>query len=128
MLSLAALAASTVLALLQLLGLLQPPYLGIACPGPNTTTCGRVGIAVWLHGPARRVDASLAGVTVRLHDDGLAGQYRTGYATLPPGPLGLPLRWYGTKPPKWLLLRGTIRRADGTTGGAVRSFLHAGLG
>ena len=122
MLSLAALAASTVL------GLLQPPYLGIACPGPNTTTCGRVGIAVWLRGPARRADASLAGVTVRLHDDGLAGQYWTGYATLPPGRLGLPPRWYGTKPTKWLLLRLTIRRADGTTRGAVRSFLPAGFG
>ena len=110
------------------LGLFQPPYLGVACHGSNTTTCGRIGIAVWLRGPARRVDASLAGVTVRLHDDGLAGQYWTGYATLPPGWLGLPPRWYGTKPTKWLLLRLTIRRADGTARGAVRSFLHAGFG
>jgi hypothetical protein len=122
MLSLAAMAASTVL------GLLQPPYLGIACPGPNTTTCGRVGIAVWLRGPARRVDATIAGVTVRLHDDGLAGQYWTGYATLPLGRLGLPPHWYGSKPTKWLLLRLAIRRANGTARGAVRAFLHAGFG
>jgi hypothetical protein len=121
-LALAALTASAVL------GLYQPPYLGIACHGPNTTTCGRIGIAVWLRRPARHVDATLEGVTVRLHDDGLAGQYWTGYVTLPSGQLGLPTRWYGTKPTKWLFLRLTIHRAHGTAQGTIPSLLHAGWG
>ena len=75
---LAALAASTVL------GLSQPPYLGIACGGPNMTTCGRVGIAVWLRRPALRIDATVGGVSVRLHDDGLGSRYWTGYVTFRP--------------------------------------------
>jgi hypothetical protein len=125
MLSLATIAATAAL------GLAQPPYLGIACGGPNMTTCGRVGVAVWLVRPALHVSATLAGVPVRMHAGGLGGRgptYWEGYVTFRPGRLGLPPRWYGSNPAKWLLLRLTISRADGTARGAVRSFLHAGWG
>jgi len=111
------------------LGLAQPPYLGIACPGQNVTTCGRVGVAVWLRRPALHVDARLGGITVTMHAGGLGGRgptYWEGYASFRPGRLGLPPRWYGSNPAKWLLLRLTIRRADGAAHGAVRSVLHAG--
>jgi hypothetical protein len=43
------------------LGLGEPPVLAVAACGtvPNLTSCGRIGIAVWLNKPARSVDAEL---------------------------------------------------------------------
>src|SRR5438876_9941970 len=83
------------------LGLSQEPMIGVACPGPNVTTCGRIGIAVWLTRPATTVSAELAGVRVRLHAGGLGGQrpkYWEGYIHLSRARLRLPVHWYGTKP------------------------------
>jgi hypothetical protein len=44
----------------------QTPYMGVACPIANSTTCDRVGLAVWLRHPARSVSAAIAGRTLRL--------------------------------------------------------------
>ena len=119
--------ALATLAVAATVGLVRPPYLGLACPGPDLTTCGRVGVAVWLRRPARRVRATLNGVPVPMHAGGLGGKgptYWQGFARFAPGRLGLPPRWYGTKPAKWLLLRVVV---DGRRQ-SVRAQLRPGWG
>src|SRR5437870_4977306 len=94
------------------LGLYQEPMIGVACPGPNVTTCGRIGVAVWLTRPATAVTAELAGARVRMHAGGFGGQgptYWEGYVHISPARLRLPAHWYGTKPVRILSLRLTIR-------------------
>jgi hypothetical protein len=114
------------------LGLAQPPYVGIACKGvPNVTTCGRIGIAVWLKRPARRVDATLSREHVRLHSGGLGGtgpKYWEGYVQIDPHRLGLPKYWYGTKPVKILTLHLVVRDGGGRRQGSVRVQLKPGWG
>jgi hypothetical protein len=123
-----------VVSLLSLLalGLGQPPYIGVDCRGaPNVTTCGQIGIAVWLRRPARRVDATISRVHVRLHAGGLGGTgptYWEGYLHIDRRRLGLPTRWYGTKPVKILTLRLVIRDARGMRKGSVRVRLRPGWG
>ena len=83
------------------LGLAQPPATGIACIGlPNVTTCGRVGIAVWLKHPARGVQANLDGASVRMHAGGFGGKgptYWEGYVHIDRQRLRLPRQWFGNK-------------------------------
>jgi hypothetical protein len=44
----------------------QAPYMGVACPIPNSIACDRIGLAVWLRRPAVAVTASIDGTTLRL--------------------------------------------------------------
>jgi hypothetical protein len=43
----------------------QDPYMGVACPTPNSIACDRVGLSVWLARPAI-VTATIAGEPLRL--------------------------------------------------------------
>lgn len=69
--------------------LARDPYLGVACREP-ANTCGRIGVAVWLAGPATRVDATLLDREVRLSTSqagtGAYGyrRYWTGFIDLAP--------------------------------------------
>ena len=114
------------------LGLAQPPHLGVDCPyTANLTTCGRIGIAVWLKRPALSVDAELLGSRVRMHAGGLGGKgpkYWEGYVHIARHRLGLPARWYGNKPVKFLLLRLNIRYPAASATGSVRIQLLPGWG
>jgi hypothetical protein len=47
----------------------HPPYLGVACPEPNSIGCDRVGLAVWLERPARAVTATIGDRRFALDDD-----------------------------------------------------------
>ena len=121
-----------VLAVSLSLGLARAPYVGIACPGqPNVTTCGRVGVAVWLKQPALAVSAALAGSPLRLHAGGFGGQgprYWEGYVRLSQQQLRLPRQWAGTGPVRVLTLKLTIRYRKRTESGAVRVQLRPGWG
>jgi hypothetical protein len=113
------------------LGLSQEPMIGVACPGPNVTTCGRVGIAIWLTRPARGVTAELAGARVRLHAGGFGGQgptYWEGYARISQARLRLPVRWYGAKPVRVLNVQLSIRYRMRVASGTVRLQLRPGWG
>jgi hypothetical protein len=101
------------------LGLAQPPYLGVACPQANVTSCGRIGIAVWLDRNAVSVDATLAGETVRLRK---RARFWSGFVG---ADLGLPRYWTGSQ---LVTLRLAIRYPHGTARGAVRATLHPGWG
>lgn len=72
----------------------RPPYMGVACPTPNSIACDRIGLAVWLDKPARRVTANIAGRHLRLRAGGFGGQgptYWEGYLQ-PAGLLDGPLK------------------------------------
>ena len=110
------------------LGLARDPYVGVACPQPNSTVCGRVGIAVWVaRRHATRVDATLAGAHVRLVPPKQVGSFWVGFVHLPLQRMGLPQSWAGD-PQKELTLRLHIRYASGWRTGNLRLLLHAGWG
>jgi hypothetical protein len=126
------------------LSLRLPPYLGVACPGPNSLACDRVGLAVWLVRPAARVTASVAGLPVHMRIPagfrptpylGPRGGYWEGFlqpAGLKAGPLrvqpeGGPLTWYG-RPPVETSVRITAHYRDGSATTVVRAELHPGWG
>ena len=102
----------------------NPPYLGLACHDGGST-CGRIGIAVWLRKPATSVRATLLGKTISLassrRGSGAYG-YRlfwTGFVHTDPASVE-PLRRYR------LVVR--VRR-DGTRLQGLRSvLLSAGWG
>ena len=114
------------------LGLAQPPMIGVACPRqPNLTTCGRIGIAVWLTHRATSATADLAGAHVRLHAGGFGGRgpkYWEGYVHLSRQRLGLPTRWYGTKPVKFLRLHLEIHYPTRVASVTIRLQLRPGWG
>jgi len=68
--------------------LARAPYLGVACRQP-ANSCGRIGVAVWVAGPATRIDVALLGRKVRLATShtgtGAYGfrRYWTGFIHLP---------------------------------------------
>jgi hypothetical protein len=45
----------------------KDPYMGVACHAPNSVTCDRVGLSVWLRRPAI-VTATIAGAPLALND------------------------------------------------------------
>ena len=112
------------------LGLAQPPYLGVSCPGANVTACGRVGIAVWVSGRPSTIEAEIVGRTVRLDPPPRVRgrKYWQGFVYLNLRRLGLPVRWFGTKPYKVLALRLTIHRGTNRARGVLRATLHPGWG
>jgi hypothetical protein len=101
------------------LGLAQPPYLGVACPQPNVTACGRIGIGIWLDRPALGVEAVFAGVTVQLRR---RSRFWSGFVR---ADLGLPTYWTRSKP---VSLQLTIRYPDRIARGTVTATLHPGWG
>ena len=110
------------------LGLARDPYVGVACPQPNSTTCGRVGIAIWLaRRHAMRVEATLAGVHVRLAPPKAVGSFWVGFVHLPLRRMGLPASWAGA-PSKRLTLLVRIRYPSGWRSQTLRLDLHAGWG
>lgn len=110
------------------LGLARDPYVGVACHQPNSTACGRIGIAVWLaRRHATRVDATLAGVHVRLAPPDAVGGFWVGFVRLPLRSIGLPASWTGA-PPERLTLRLRIRYPSGWQSGTRRLYLHSGWG
>jgi hypothetical protein len=114
------------------LGLAQRPTAGVACPNrPNVTTCGRVGIGVWLKRPARSVEVSIDGMSLRLHAGGFGGTgptYWEGYARLDLRRLGIPPVWIGARPTVFLMLHLVVRYPGRTASGRVRVQLRAGWG
>jgi GNAT superfamily N-acetyltransferase len=60
--------------------LARAPYLGVRCPSPNSITCDRVGLAVWLRRPALHVSGTIAGQPLVL--DWFGDERRVG--SLPP--------------------------------------------
>ena len=109
----------------------QEPMIGIACPVGNRTTCGRVGIAVWLIRPASSVTATISGTNVRLHAGGFGGQgptYWEGYTHLASSTLNLPAYWEGSKPTRYLPVHLTINSGTGKAMGSLKLFLRPGWG
>jgi hypothetical protein len=53
------------------------PYLGVSCAKPNSIACDRVGLAVWLRRPAKRVVATIDGRRLDLTPGGLSGRAPT---------------------------------------------------
>lgn len=109
------------------LGLVRAPYVGVACPGPNSTVCGRVGIAVWLARPATEVDVAVDGRRTRLRLLNAPSGMWIGFVRLRVGALGLPPTWFGT-PVKWMTLHLRVHFRDGWRAGAVRVQLRPGFG
>jgi len=104
-------AVSVAVAAVSPLRLAQTPYVGVSCPAANVTTCGRVGVAVWLgRRGASEVVISLAGVRARLGPpprDTSSPSWR-GFVHLPLTKLGIPAVWDG-EPSKTLMLRVRAR-------------------
>jgi len=113
------------------LGLAQAPYVGVSCPGPNLTGCGRVGIAVWANTRPSSIEAQIVGRTVRLDAPPRVvrgRKYWQGFVHLDLRRLGLPVQWFGTKPYKVLELRLTIHHGTHVVRGIVHATLHPGWG
>jgi hypothetical protein len=101
-------------------------YLGVACG--NVTTCDRVGVAVWLTHPASEVDATLAGVHVRLEPPRRTQDYWGGFVYVPLRSLGLPSWWDGAHPAKAMTLHLRLHYSSGWRDGDVRVELSPGWG
>lgn len=104
----------------------REPYMGVACRRPNSIACDRVGLAVWLETPAKRLTASIAGRDVRMRTPGdfVAGRgsgwegylYPAGFDS---GPLEVEIdarggRWVGREP-VYAPVRVTAYYGDGSS-------------
>ena len=123
--------------------LARAPYLGVSCRIPDTITCDRVGLAVWLTRPARALLATIGGRSFTLDDPHWSGPAHHGLRRMLAGflhPAGLthgPLRitpdgphgyWAG-RHPAWMPVRLAVRYGDGARLVLrVRLPLHAGWG
>jgi hypothetical protein len=56
----------------------RAPYLGVRCPKANSIACDRVGLAVWLRAPARRLTAKIDGRTFALRPPARPGGFWEG--------------------------------------------------
>jgi hypothetical protein len=128
-----ALASSTAVAsppdVLARLGLARQPYIGVACPGADNTSCGRVGIAVWLQTDADEIDATIRHHHVHLKPPATRspGGFWVGFVHLPLRTMGLPASWEGT-PAKTLSVRLRIRRRAVWKRGTLSVGLSPGWG
>ena len=119
----------------------RQPYLGVACPVPNSIACDRVGLAVWLRTPARRVSATIGRQRFALDDErwrhDTRGDAHIGYLQ----PAGLsgdgPLAVRADEPPHRLVRGGVVRplirlritlAAGRTVVTRTRADLHPGWG
>lgn len=115
------------------------PYMGVACPQPNSIACDRVGLGLRLRQPAERVTATIAGQRLTLRPGDNPQNPRSSWqgflqpAGLLDGPLTVtPDRgryfWRGEHP-VYAPVRITVEREDGgiqTT--SIRQWLAAGWG
>lgn len=61
----------------------RDPYMGLACPTPNSFACDRVGVAVYLRRPAAEVRAAIGGRRFDLNvPDGWVGKRKTFFTGL----------------------------------------------
>jgi len=123
--------------------LARAPYLGVACPVPDSLACDRVGLAVWVTRPARAVNAAVGGRRFALDDPHWSGPARHGLRRMfagflqpagltrgalrvvPHGPYG---RWAGGQRVS-ALVELAIRYGNGTQATVrLRIRLHAGWG
>jgi hypothetical protein len=56
----------------------RAPYLGIRCHKANSIACDRVGLAVWLRAPARRLTATIDGRRFTLRPPAAPGGFWEG--------------------------------------------------
>jgi hypothetical protein len=115
--------------------LAREPYMGVSCGIPNSVACDRIGLAVWLRRPARRVVAHIDGRRLPLDDPEwslptdprgpmFAGFLQPAGLTDHDGPLGVPGPRYEGVPPRAAWVEFEI---DGNRTGLVVP-LHAGWG
>ena len=111
--------------------------MGVRCPGPNSITCDRVGLAVWLEQPATRLTATIEGKPLRMKAPVRPKGYYEGSlqpaGLTTPGPMHVtPDRgtsyWEGRHP-----LRARVHLVasygDGSVAATtVRVWLHSGWG
>lgn len=119
-------------------------YMGVSCRTPNSVSCDRVGLAVWLAKPAHSLVADIEGRSLDLvspgefvlgKGTGWEGYLQPAGLLDPGGPLAVtrePGRpddyWSGVKPVE-ARIRLTATYKDGTTATrTVRATLHAGWG
>jgi hypothetical protein len=122
------------------------PYIGVSCPHPNSTRCGRVGLDLVLRQKAEAVSVVVGGRHLRLispgpvpHDASARGRDWGGYLNevgleTPGSPFHIPgtrsnRHWAGD-PPVYLPVRVVIVRVDGSRLGATlpRVILRPGFG
>jgi hypothetical protein len=107
----------------------RAPEVGVACPVANSTRCDRVGVAVWLRGPAASVTAWVQGRRVALRHGAFTrdswGAYvrHAGVRRL----VGRD-RWAGDPPRDVTVRVRVVRRDGGTATVRVRVALRAGWG
>ena len=92
------------------------PDVGVACPIPNSTACDRVGVAVRLRHPARRVVAAIGGHRAILYDRRWSGPARHGLRRAFVGfvhPAGLRPGTYAGNRPIATTLHLIVTDADG---------------
>jgi hypothetical protein len=121
----------------------RDPYMGVSCRISNSFDCDRVGLAVWLHEPAARVDAAIAGRELELDDPEWSGPVEGGErrmfagflqpAGLVDGPLQVtpddgPGRWVGHEPVSATVDLWIIREDATTTTTTVEVGLSPGWG
>ncbi len=122
----------------QQLSMSALPYLGVSCRIPNSISCDRVGIGVWLDRPAKRITVALAGrvVALRLSSHNPHRNLWLGYlynAGLRHGQLDVHLpagesRWSGS-PLVWVRVRVSALLSKGATATLAGSAqLHPGFG
>ena len=92
------------------------PDVGVACPIPNSTACDRVGVALRLRHPARRVEAAIGGHRAILDDRRWSGPARHGLRRAFTGfvhPAGLRPGTYAGNRPVATTLHLIVTDADG---------------
>ena len=119
-------------------------YMGVRCREPNSVSCDRVGLAIWLKDPAESLVAEIEGRRLELESPGefVAGK-GTGWEGYlkpaglidPGGPLsvtrepGQPPDYWSGRTPVDAKIRLTATYADGTTATkTIRASLHPGWG
>lgn len=107
----------------------RDPYMGVACPVPNSTACDRVGLALWFDERPVEVTATINGRHFALSDRW--GEHVRGFlqpAGLHSPPFDLPEMWFGD-PAVEVPVRIEARDTHGrTTSFSLRVGLHAGWG
>jgi hypothetical protein len=119
-------------------------YLGVRCYEPNSVSCDRVGLAVWLGEPAKSLVAEIEGRRVELvspgefvpgKGTGWEGYLQRAGLSDPGGPLevaresGKPRDFWSGVEPVTATIRLTATYADGTTATrTIRAPLHPGWG
>ncbi len=111
--------------------LAKPAYAGVACGVPNSISCDRLGLEVWLRRPAASVQATVAGQAMVLDDPLWSGPQHAGGRTAFAGfmrPAGLAARfhlkpsaagrWFGPVP-RPVPLTVLVRYGDGSVATAT---------